>query len=260
MRGQRLFRIYLALGLALPAMSVVVLISATIGYAGIERPLAELARPGVVDAIWLSLATATVASVLGLLVAIPAAYALSRWSFPGRRLLDVLVDVPVVISPIAIGMMILFVFQTSAGTAVQEHLLRFVFEVPGIVLAQVIIVSALQIRVLKAAFDEVPARMETVARFLGCGPWGAFWRVTLPLARPGLVCALILGWARAVGEFGATVTVAGAIRGKTETIPIAIGLHWGAVRLDAAIGLVLLLVAVALLVLVAVRWIAGKLA
>lgn len=258
MRARAWFRTYLVLGLALPTAGVAVLVAGTVGYAGIGRPLSELGRPGVFDAVWLSLVTATVSALLGLFLAIPAAYALSRWSFPGRRLLDILIDVPVVISPVAIGMMLLFVFQSDTGTWVQDHLLRFVFEVPGIILAQVLIVTALQIRVLKAAFDEVPPRMETVARFLGCGPWQAFWRVTLPLARPGLLCALILGWARAVGEYGATVTVAGAIRGKTETIPVAIVLHWNAVRLDAAIGLILLLVVLALGVLVAVRWIAGR--
>ena len=259
MRARSLFRTYLVLGLALPAAGVLALIAGTIGYAGLERPLRALGGYGALDAVVLSLSTATLAALAGLVLAIPAAYALSRWSFPGSRLIDILIDLPVVLSPIAIGMMVLFFFQAGPGTWLQEHLVRFVFEVPGIVLAQVVIVTSLQIRVLKTAFDEIPERMETVARFLGCGPWTAFWRVSLPLARPGLVCALILGWARAIGEYGATVTVAGAIRGKTETIPTAIVLNWNAVRLEAAIGLVLLLVGIAFLVLLAVRRIGGAL-
>lgn len=257
MGSRALFRAYLVLGLVLPAAGVLALIAGSIGYAGIANPLRALGSRGVADAVVLSLATATLAALLGLAIAVPSAYALSRWSFPGRRLIDTLIDVPVVVSPIAIGMMVLLLFQTGPGAWVQEHVLRFVFEIPGIVLAQTLIVAALQIRVLKATFDEIPERLETVARFLGCGPWAALWRVTLPLARPGMVCALVLGWARAVGEYGATVTVAGAIRGKTETIPVAIVLNWNAVRLEAAIGLVLLLLGASFLVLLIVRRLGG---
>lgn len=243
---------YLVLGVLVPVATIVALVAALVAFAGVESPLRALGEQGVASAVMLSLATATVASLLGLAVAAPAAYALARRDFPGRRIVDVILDVPVVLSPVALGMMFLFFFR--------ESWLRdlFVFEVPGIVLVQFLIVASLQIRVLKATFEEIPARLETVARFLGCGPGEAFRRVTLPLARPGLVSALILGWARAMGEYGATVTVAGAIRGKTETIPIAIVLNWNAVRLEAAIGLIFVLLATSLLVLVAVRAVGAK--
>ena len=155
-------------------------------------------------------------------------------------------------------MMLLLAFRTDSGTWFQEHVMRFVFELPGIVLAQFIVVSALQIRVLKATFEEIPPRTELVARLLGCGPWASFRRVTLPLAKPGLISALILGWGRAMGEYGATVTIAGAIRGKTETIPVGIVLNWNAVRLEAAIGLILVLVITTFLVLLGLRLVGGS--
>lgn len=255
MKSHPLFRVYLIGGLLLPLGMVVALMWGTLSYAGIVEPLRALADGGVLRSVMLSLVTASAATLGGMVVAIPSSYALSRWSFPGKWMIDTLLDVPVVISPVAVGMMFLFFFKTPVGTWIEEYLMRFVFEVSGIVLVQTFIVTALQIRVLKAAFDEIPVRMETVARFLGCSSWGAFWGVSLPLARPGVVCALVLGWARAVGEYGATVTVAGAIRGKTETIPIGIVLHWNAVRIEATIGLMLLLVVVSLFVLVLVHWV-----
>jgi len=128
-----------------------------------------------------------------------------------------------------------------------------VFEVPGIVLVQFILALALEVRVLKAAFESMDPRLEDVARFLGCSPWGAFRRITLPLARPSILAALVLGWCRALGDFGATVTIAGAVRGKTETIPVAIYLNLASVRLGKAVALTLVLTLIALALLFIVR-------
>ncbi len=255
---RRSFTGFLIAGTAFPVVTIVIMMAALLAYAGPTRPLRALAEANVASAVGLSLLCATIAALLGLVVAIPAAYALARVPFPGRRFVDALLDIPVVLSPVAIGMMLLLVFRTAPGTWFQDHILRFVFELPGIVLAQFVVVSALQIRVLKATFEEIPPRTELVARLLGCGPWTAFRRVTLPLARPGLISALILGWGRAMGEYGATVTVAGAVRGKTETIPVGIVLNWSAVRLDAAIGLILVLITTTFLVLLSLRLIGGS--
>lgn len=223
------------------------------GYAGPLAPFRILADPAIRHAVLLSLGTATAASVAALLVAVPTAYGLARLRFPGEVLVDVLLDLPVILSPVAVGVSLLLLFRTTAGQWVEEHLLRFVFEVPGIVLAQFWVALALAIRVLKAAFQGVDERYEQVARFLGCGPWQAFQRVTLPLARRGLLAAFILAWARSVGEFGATVTLAGAVAGKTETIPVAIYLRLAAVDISGAVGLMLLLSGMSLAVLFGVR-------
>ena len=156
------------------------------------------------------------------------------------------------------GVSLLLLLRTPFGQWVEDHLLRFVFEVPGIVLAQFTVALALAIRVLKAAFQEVDVRCEQVARFLGCTPWAAFRKVTLPLARRGLLTAYILAWARSVGEFGATVTLAGAVAGKTETIPVAIYLRMAGVDLEDAVALMIVLSALSVIVLVAVRVLGGK--
>ncbi|GAB4276721.1 MAG: ABC transporter permease subunit [Deferrisomatales bacterium] len=232
---------------------VAAIVGAQLGYAGVAAPLRALAEPGIRHAVGLSLATATAASALALLVAVPTAYGLARWRFPGAGAVDVLLDLPVVLSPVALGVSLLLLLRSGWGQWVEEHLIRFVFEVPGIVLAQFIVSLALAIRVLKAAFQQIDVRYEQVARFLGCTPWGAFRRVTLPLARKGVVAAYALAWARAVGEFGATVTLAGAVAGKTETIPVAIYLRMATVDVAGAVALMLLLSGISVGVLVAVR-------
>lgn len=258
MPGQRLFNLYLLLGLLLPSAMVLALIAASAWFVNPDKAVGAIATPGLQSAITLSLLTATIASLLGMLAAIPASYLLARRQFVFKPLLDVLLDLPMVLSPVAIGIMLLVLFRSPPGNWLQEQILRFVFEVPGIILAQFVIVVALQVRVLKAVFEGIPERMEVVARLLGCSAWQAFLRVTLPVAKPGLLSALILGWARALGEYGATVTVAGAVRNKTETIPVAIVMHWNALRVDAAIGLVLLSLGIAALVLLAIRRLGGE--
>jgi molybdate transport system permease protein len=248
-----LFPAVLAAGTGLAVAIMAALVAVQVAEVGVAAPLRILAAPDILGAIRLSLLCATLASGLAMLLAVPTAYALARHPFPGRALVDTLLDIPIVLSPVAVGMTLLLLFRTRPGAWVEERLLRFVFEVPGIVLAQFVMALALQVRVLKAAFEEVPERLEQVARFLGCGPWQTIRRVTLPLARPGLLAAFVLGWGRAVGEYGATVTIAGSVRGKTETIPTAIVQNWSALRLEAALALVLLLTGLALAVILLVR-------
>ncbi len=255
--SQPLFVLCVATGVGAAATLMLAMLAAQAGYAGLRAPLAALAEPDIQHAIRLSMFCATIAAGLAMIVAIPAAFALARYRFPGRMAVDVLLDIPIIISPVAIGMTLLLMFRTAPGSWVQENLIQFVFEVPGIILAQFVIALALQVRVLKASFEEINPRLEQVARYLGCGPWAAMWRVTLPLARPGLVAALVLGWGRAVGDYGATVTIAGSVRGKTDTIPVSIMLNWSAVRIEAAVALVMVLTVIALLVLFTVRLAAG---
>jgi len=206
-----------------------------------------LLSPEVLFAVRLSLSTATVSTLLALLVAVPSAYALSRFRYPGRHLVDTLLDLPVVLPPIALGFLLLAFFQTPPGTAIQQHVLRFVFEVPGIILAQFVVISGLAIRVLKSTFDDLSPRYERVARTLGFNRWQAFWQIELPLARNGLIAGGVLTWARAMGEFGATVIVAGATAMKTEVLSIAIFLKWQTIDIKEGMAITLLLIATSLL-------------
>lgn len=219
--------------------------------------LSALTSPEILFALKLSLATATLATALSLFVALPSAYVLSRSSFRGKGILDVLMDLPIVVSPVVIGAALLVFFNAPVGAFIEGHFLKFVFSVPGIVLAQFTVVSALALRLLKATFDQVDPRYERVARTLGFNAFEAFWRVTLPLAKRGIVAASVMTWARAVGEFGATVTLAGATPMKTETLPIAIFLSLSVADVERAVAVVFLLMGVAVGALLALRRISG---
>ncbi|OQX19929.1 MAG: hypothetical protein BWK75_05240 [Candidatus Altiarchaeales archaeon A3] len=206
----------------------------------------------IVFAIKLSLITATLAALLSVLIGIPASYALSRANFKGKNIVDSILDLPIVVSPIALGAALLIFFNTSIGTSVENYI-KFTFAFYGIVLAQFTIVSALFIRLMKSTFDDMNPRYEEVARTLGCSKFQAFFKVIIPLSKNGLINATILTWARAIGEFGATVTLAGAMQFKTETLPIAIFLNLSTADVDKAMVVVLILILISFFALTLIR-------
>jgi len=226
---------------------MLMLIAAQAAYTGVGAPFKALADHDVQRAIYLSFVTSTIAAGLAIVLAVPTGYALARWEFPGRWLIECLLVVPVIMSPMALGVALLLVFRTEAGQWVEDHLIRFVFEVPGMILAQFLLAFALSVLVVRTTVSGIDVRLEQVARFLGCTPWQAFRRVTLPLARNGIVAGFVLGWARAMGDFGSTSTIAGAVKGKTETMPISIYLNLASVSLDRSVvlSIVLTLVTIA---------------
>ncbi len=203
--------------------------------------------------VQLSLLAATVATGLALVLAIPAAYALSRHEFPGKEAAETVLEFPIIVSPAALGAIILIFFNNPLGEWIQENLVYFVFTFAGIVLAQFVTILGLSVRMLKTAFDEVPVELETVARTLGATPRHGFFTVTLPLARNGLIAAFILTWAKALGEFGATLMVAGSMAMRTETLPIAIFMRLSAADIEGTVALILILVVIGLTALYAAR-------
>jgi molybdate transport system permease protein len=212
-----------------------------------------LRSPDTLFSIRLSLTAATLAAVLAIAVGLPAAYALSRKNFFGKQLVDTILELPMIMSPIALGAALLIFFNTRAGEAIQSRGIFFVFEFPGIVLAQFATIAGLATRLMKTALDEISPRYEAVARSLGSSAWQAFWRITFPLAFRGLVSAGILSWAKAVGEFGATVTLAGTMAFKTETMPTAIFMALASADISKTVILILILAGIGLTALYAVR-------
>ncbi|WP_300845384.1 molybdenum ABC transporter permease [Tepidimonas sp.] len=206
----------------------------------------------------LSLMAATLATLLALLLAIPAAYALSRSRFPGKEAAETVLEFPIIVSPAALGAIILIFFNNPLGEWIQENVVYFVFGFAGIVLAQFVTVLGLAVRMLKAAFDEVPVALERVARTLGESPRHGFFTVTLPLAKNGLVAAFILTWAKALGEFGATLMVAGSMAMRTETLPITIFVRLSSADIESTVVLILILVVIGLTALFAARRLLGR--
>jgi len=238
---------------------LVALVVAAIARTKLSTVQPILFCPEIKFAIGLSLLTATITTVLSMLVAVPAAYALSQYRGRGQSLLEAILDLPLVLPPVALGFLLLVFLQSSVGLAIQEHFLQFVFEVPGIILAQFAVVSGFALRVMESAVDSLDPRYEEVARTLGLTKGQAFMRIVLPLSRNGLIASAALTWARSVGEFGATLIVAGAFERKTEVLSIAIFLNWQLARIHEGLTLTLLLLCVSLLALALFRKFGGVL-
>ena len=201
--------------------------------------------------------TATASSLAAIIFAIPIGYYLSRYRFRFQNLVDTFLDLPLVLSPIALGAMVLIFLNTDIGHLIEEMAGGIVFEIKGIMVAQFFVIIGLGIRQIKLAFEAVDPELENIARTLGCTRCKAFQKVTLPLAGRGILSALLLVWARAVGEFGATITIAGATTMKTETIPTAIFLSFESADIHGAAILILILVAVSLSLLYGTRKLAA---
>ncbi|NIA20239.1 MAG: ABC transporter permease subunit [Xanthomonadaceae bacterium] len=212
-------------------------------------------------AVKLSLLTATASSVAAIFFAIPIGYYLSRYHFRFQGLVDTFLDLPLVLSPIALGAMILIFFNTGIGTIIEKLAGGIVFGlaggivfgVKGIIVAQFFVIIGLGIRQVKLALEAIDPEFENIARTLGCTQFKAFKKVTLPLAAKGILSAFLLVWARAVGEFGATITIAGATTMKTETIPTAIFLSFESADIHGATIFILILVAISLTLLYGTR-------
>lgn len=210
-------------------------------------------------AIKLSLITSLTTTFIATIIAIPSAYALSRFRLPFPTLWDTILDMPIVLPPLVAGISILVFFATAPGKFIESSGIRFVHTVYGIVLAQFTIAAAFGVRACKAAFDDVNPRYEDVARSLGCSRPLAFWKVTLPLAKNGIIAGVIMTWARAMGEFAPIIIVAGATPFKTEVLPIAIFMNLGIGNIEVALAATLILIFIAFLTLLLFKILGGKL-
>lgn len=203
-------------------------------------------------AIWLSLLCCSITAILSVWVAVPLGYLLARTTFRGKTLIDLLLDVPILLPPLVVGLSLLILFQTPPGLAVQR-IVPVTFAIPAIVLAQFAVSAAFAVRTMRVAFEEISPRTEEVAMTLGCSRAAAFWRVTLPEAWRGVLTAGTLAWARALGEFGPILVFAGATRMKTEVLSTTVYLELSVGNLEASLAVSVLMIAVAVSVLLVVR-------
>jgi len=256
--GERVFRVATVSALVIVLLFFVGILVSMLTFTDWSTFASALLSEEIMFAIRLSVITASIATVISMLIAVPVAYTISKADFWGKSFVDSLLDLPIVVSPVALGAALLVFFNTPVGSAINNNVISFVFSVPGIVLAQVTVISALAIRLLKSTFDAIDPRFEQVSRTLGCSKPEAFFRVIIPLARDGLIASSILTWARAVGEFGATVTLAGATAMKTETLPIAIFLSLASADIGKAVALVFVLIIIAIIALFVIRKLIGR--
>lgn len=256
------FRLALGLGLAIVVVFVCAFLASNFLYAGPRRILGLLARGEALHSIGLSFWTSTIATALSMLFGVPVAYALARYQVRGLGVVDVLLDLPIVLPPLVAGFSLLLLYalvDRALGSGFRGGWLDLRFTVAGIVLAQLTIAAPLAVRVMRSTFADVPVRLETMSRSLGANEGETFRRVSLPLARNGILAGTLLVWARSVAEFGPILVFAGAVRGKTDVLPISIFLSFSNGEIENGVALSALLVVGAAVVLVGIRRLGGKL-
>jgi molybdate transport system permease protein len=212
------------------------------------------------QALWLSLTTSTLALALIVVFGTPLAYLLARGRFRGSRLVDTLVDLPIVLPPAVAGIALLMAFGRYGvvGRWLNELGLTLGFTTAAVVLAQIFVAVPFFVRTAKSGFARVDRELEEAAADLGAAPAQVFRSVTLPMALPALAAGAVLAWARALGEFGATIMFAGNFPGVTQTMPLAIYGRFGAGDLRSALLLSLVLLAASLAILLGVRLLRGR--
>jgi molybdate transport system permease protein len=207
------------------------------------------------DALRLSLICSLWATLLSVLFGVPLAWVLARVEFPGRSLVRALVLLPMVVPPVVGGVALLYAFGRSGliGEQLYDWFgLQLTFNTSGAVLAETFVAMPFLVLTVEAGLRTMDTRYEDAAATLGANRWTTFRRVTLPFLMPSLVAGAALAWARALGEFGATITFAGNIQGRTQTMPLAVYLALES-RPEGAIALSLVLLAVSIVVLVMLR-------
>lgn len=236
--------------------SYVALIAGLLLALGSFTSPADLARalrnPEIQYAFKLSMISCTLSTLLCLWIAIPAGYVLARHRFPGKSLIDAVLDIPIVLPPLVIGLALLILFQTPLGQAI-ESVVSVTFAVPSVILAQFTVACAFAVRTMRVTFDQISPRSEQVALTLGCSRAQAFWMVALPEARRGILTAATLAWARSLGEFGPILVFSGATRMRTEVLPTTVYLELSIGNIEAAAAVSLVMVVAALAVLVLAR-------
>ncbi|MGE0039958.1 MAG: molybdate ABC transporter permease subunit [Vicinamibacterales bacterium] len=182
---------------------------------------------------------AALATIVALVPGIGVAWLLARGRFRGRLVVETLVSLPLVLPPVATGLLLLWLFgrRSPVGRALDAAGIEVIFTWKAVVVAMAVITFPLIVRTVRAAIEQVDPRYEQIAATLGAGPWRILLTVTLPLAYRGVLAGALLGFSRALGEFGATIMVAGSIPGRTQTLALAIFDFVEAGREDAAVGL-----------------------
>jgi molybdate transport system permease protein len=255
---------YLASGLAIAALALVagfvsLPLLSLVAWTVSRDSWRAMASPVAIDALLLSVRTTTITMAILLLVGTPAAYILARVDFRGSRMINTLIDIPAVLPPSAAGIALLLAFGRLG--LVGRHLdvfgVTLSFTTAAVVMAEIFVAAPFYVRQAASGFGAVDRTVEEAAMVDGADRWRRFFGVTVPLAFPALVAGALTAWARALGEFGATIIFAGSFRGITQTIPLAIFAEFQS-DIDAAVALSVLVLGFAFAVILAVRYLTAR--
>jgi molybdate transport system permease protein len=248
-RNSWLKYVTITVGVLLAAFIVILLVLIMSKPSG-EALITSITSNEIQFAIMLSLITSLASTFFCIVIGVPAAYALARYSFRGKHVVNALLDMPLALPPLVAGLgLLLFFGTTSIGRGLAEIGLIFVFTPLGIVIAQFFVNIPYMLRIMRSTFESISPRYEYVAKTLGCTDAQALWRVTLPMSASGFLSASVITWAKAIGEFGAALLLAGAIMWKTESLPIALFLNMSCGNLDMAISAATILIIISLVAL-----------
>src|SRR5882724_189875 len=227
---------------------------------GIGVYWASLGTPDALSAIRLTLISATIAVPLNLVFGVCAAWAIAKFDFVGKNLLNTLIDLPFSVSPVISGLIyvLLFGLQGLLGPWLDDHNIKIIFAIPGIVLATIFVTVPFVARELIPLMEAQGRTEEEAALVLGASGWQTFWRVTVPNVKWGLLYGVILCNARAMGEFGAVSVVSGHIRGETNTMPLQVEALYDDLNVAGAFAMASLLAFLALVTLGIKTWVEYK--
>jgi molybdate transport system permease protein len=231
---------------------IVAMLLADLSFTTPHHLLGALASPEIRYSLKLSLISCTLTTLLSLWVAVPTGYLMSRHQFPGKKFMDAILDIPIVLPPLVIGLSLLILFQTPIGRAIQRWV-PVTYAIPSVILAQFAVACAFAVRTMLVTFDQISPRCEQVALTLGCNRNQAFWRVALPEAQRGVLTAATLAWARSLGEFGPILIFSGATRMRTEVLSTTVFLELSIGNIEAAVAVSLIMILAALAVLTLAR-------
>ena len=251
MRGHVLVVSIAAIGLLFLGVPIFVIVIRGLGAAS--------AMNGVAEALLLSIVTTAFTAVLTIIFGTPLAYLFARRSFPFKRVLNLILELPIVLPPAVAGLALLTTFGRRGvlGSLLSTLGISLPFTTAAVVLAQTFVSAPFFIRAAQIGFQSVPREIEDAARVDGAAGWTLFRHITLPLSSRALAAGLVLSWARSLGEFGATILFAGSLQGRTQTMPLLI---YNVLErdIDAAIWTGLILVLVAVITLAISQWLTRR--
>ena len=211
------------------------------------------------DALRLSLVTASISGMLAIILGTPIAYFLAREEFRGKTIVDTLIDLPMVLPPAVAGIALLMAFGRRGliGPTLSALGIELPFTTAAVIMAQLFVSAPFYVRAAKAGFATVNQGLEQMSALLGVSNFRTFFRITLPLAAPSLFGGALMTWARALGEFGATIMFAGNFQGRTQTMPLAIYIGLES-NLDSALALSVILIVISFGILAMVRLVSPR--
>lgn len=242
----RLFYICISLIGGFYVLLLSLMLLAQVSYISLPGFLDVLRKNEIQFSLRLTLMSCTVSAILSVWIAIPLGYLMSRRQFWGRTIFDIIIHVPIVLPPLVVGCCLLVLFNYPPFSFLSG---MFVFNWPGVVLAQFVVACAFSIRTMRLCFDQVPDRYEKVALTLGCHEGQAFTRVVLPQVKVGILEAFTIAWARSLGEFGPILVFAGATSGKTEVLSTSFFLSMQSGDLNGMITISFIMIFCSVLVL-----------